>query len=146
MNDCQNLQSGCPAFPISLMEVVGQVPPSLLHQCIKIYPLLMNTFAVKPCCFGNSLLQPDRVIIFTQLAQQGTFFIIILVFTILPIIGTCKSVQTNSNCNNHSSYLDSGLQVINPALQAGFISSSSCFIAVAATSTRFLSTVVTLST
>jgi len=52
-------------------------------------------------CFGDCAHHPARFVIFGSLADLRIILIIILVFPILPIVGTCKIAQTLSNGNEH---------------------------------------------
>jgi len=94
LHNCRNLQFICPILHISLTELVGCVPPSQLHQFVKPHLLLPKALCAVLYRFADGVHPPARFIIFAQLAKLCIFFIIILVFPILFIFGTCKITQT----------------------------------------------------
>ena len=101
LDNCQKLYFGSPMLHISLMELVGCVPPSRLPQFVKPHLLLLKTLHAVLYCFGDCDHHPARFITITQLAELCIFFIIFLVFTILLIVGTCKIAQTVSDSIQH---------------------------------------------
>ena len=94
LNDSQNLQFGSQVLLICLTEVVGRVYSASLCQVVQLYLLLPKTLHAMLYCFGDCGHHPAGFIIFTKLAQLRIFFIIILVFHIIPIVGTWKITQT----------------------------------------------------
>jgi len=111
-----NLQFGTPILHISLMEVVGCVPPYRLGQLIKPYLLLPKTLHAMLYCFEYLAHHPASIIIITQLAELCIFFIIFLVFPTLLIVGTCKIAQTVSDSIEHLFKRCIGLSGCHPSI------------------------------
>jgi len=101
LNECRNPQFGCTILDISLMEVVGCLPPSQLRHFVKAHLLLPEPLHAVLNCFGDCAHHPARLIVFTQLPQHWILFIIVFVFPILPIVGPCIIAQTVSNRIQH---------------------------------------------
>jgi len=99
LNDCRNLQSRFAVLLISFMEVIDCVLPSRLCQFVELHPRLRNPLLVLLHHFRNCAHHPAGFIIFAHLALLC--LCIILIFPILPIVGTCKITQTVSNSNHH---------------------------------------------
>jgi len=98
---CRNPQFGSPILHICLTEVVRCVPPSRLRQFVKPHLLLPKTLYALWYWFGDWAHHPARFVVITHLAELCMFFIIILVFAILLIAGTCMIAQTVSDCIQH---------------------------------------------
>jgi len=99
IHDCQNPQFGCDVLLISFTEVIGCVPPSRLSQFVKPRPLLPKTLHALQYHFGYCVHHLAGFVIFAQLALLCLF--IILIFPILPIVGTCNIAQSGSDSNHH---------------------------------------------
>ena len=91
------LQFGLRDGRISLTQVVGHVSPAWLNQLGKLHLLLPKMHHPILYHFGPCSLHPAGVVIFAHLAQLRIFLITILVFPILPLIGTFKIAQTISD-------------------------------------------------
>jgi len=98
-NNCRNHWFRCHLLLISFMWVVGCVPPSQLCQFVKLRPLLPKPRHPLLYRDGDSAHHPAGFVIFAQLALLCLFFI--LIFPILPNVGTCKIAQTVSDCHHH---------------------------------------------
>src|SRR5882757_3145972 len=98
LNDNRNPQFGCAVLLISFTEVVGCILPSRLCQFINLHRLLPKALHALLDRFGDCAHHPAGFIIFTQLALHCLF---ILIFPILPIVGTCKITQTVSDSSHH---------------------------------------------
>jgi hypothetical protein len=99
LNDYLNPEFRCAVLLILFTEVVGCILPSGLSQFVDLHLLLPKRLHVLLYRFGDCAHHPARFIIFAQLALLSLF--IILVFPILPIVGTCKITQTVSDSNQH---------------------------------------------
>jgi len=141
---CRNLQLGCAVLLCCFTEVVGCVPPSCLCQFFKIHLLQLKPLHVLLYSLGDCAHHPAGFVIFAQLALLWLF--IILMFPILPIIGTCKIAQTVSSSHHHLLKQPFGLS----GCQSHVFSCPWVFllhaIAASASSTCFLTTAVSLST
>jgi len=100
-NDSRNLQFIHSVLQISLTEVVGCVSPSWLRQFVKLHLLLPKTLHATLYHLRDFAYHPAGFVIFAKLAQLSIFLIIILIFPILPIVGTCKITQIISNGVQH---------------------------------------------
>ena len=98
-NNSQNPQFGCAVLLLSLTEVFGCVPPSRMCQFVKLYLLLLEPLHAMLDHFRYCAHHPAGLVIFAQLAQLCLF--IILIFPIIPIVGTCNIAQTVSDSNHH---------------------------------------------
>jgi hypothetical protein len=98
LNDDWNPQFGCAVLLISFTEVVGCILPSRLCQFIKLHLLLPKALHALLDRFGDYAHHPAWFIIFAQLAL---LCLLILIFPILSIVGTCKITQTVSDSSLH---------------------------------------------
>jgi len=101
LHNCLNLQLSYHKLHNSLKEVVSSVPLSRLHQFVKPHLLLPKALHAVLYRSWDCDQLPARFIIFTQLAKLWIFLIIILDFSILLILGTCKIAQTVSDRSQH---------------------------------------------
>jgi hypothetical protein len=70
------------------MDGVGRIITSCLHQFVKFQLLLPTMHHPILYHFGYCGHHAAGLVIFAQFAQFRIFFLIIFVFTILPIVGT----------------------------------------------------------
>jgi len=108
-NDRPNLQCGQHVHHICRREVVNRIHPFRLRQFIKPYLVLPKSLFELFDQFGDCAHHPAGSIIFAQLAPLWIFFIVVLIFSILLIIGTCKITQSVSNNIQHLLEWFSGL-------------------------------------
>jgi len=94
--DYRNAQCSCAKLLFSFPEGIGCVLPSRLILSVKLHLHLTKPLHVLRHCFGDCAHHPARFIIFAQLA-----LLIMLIFPILPIVGTWKITQTVSDSNHH---------------------------------------------
>ena len=94
-SDRRNRQFGYARLLISSAELVSSILPSQLRQFVKLHLLLLIPLHVLLYSFGDCAHDPARFVIFAELAILCLF--IILMFHILPIVGTCKITQTVSD-------------------------------------------------
>jgi hypothetical protein len=94
-NDSRNLQSSCAVLLISFTEVIGCVPSSRGCQILKLHRLLQKPLhAMQNCCSYCAHHQAGFVIFSPRTLLC---LLIILIFPILPMFGTCNNTQTVSN-------------------------------------------------
>jgi len=142
LNDSQNHQFGCAVPLMSFMEVVGCILPSQLCQFVKLHLLLSNPLHV--------LL--DRFVI-VPITQPGSSSSRSLPFALSssssspssPSSELTGSLRLSPIATIISSNVFSGSLFVNPVISACFISSFSCWTAASASSTRFLTPAVSLS-
>jgi len=96
-HNCQNLPFCCPVLHFSLEDIVNSIPPSGLCQSVKHHILLPETLHMILYCFGDCTYHQAGFIIFSHLAKLSIFFIILLNFRIVFIVGTCKIDNTVSD-------------------------------------------------
>jgi hypothetical protein len=82
-----------------LTEVVGCILPSQLSEFVELQLLLQKSLQALLAHIGDCAHHPAGFVIFTQLALLSLS--IILIFTILPIMGTYMITQTVSASNRH---------------------------------------------
>jgi len=99
LNDCWNPQVRCAVHIISFTEVVGCILPSQLSQFVELHLLLPKPIHALLYRFIDCAYHPSGFVNLAQLSLPT--HIIILIFPILPIIGTYKITQTVSNGNQH---------------------------------------------
>ena len=97
LNNRRNPQFECAVLLISFTEVVCCILPSRLGQFVELHLLPPKPLHALLYCFGDCAHYPAGFIVFAQLALLSIF--IILIFPILPIVGTCKITQTGSYSN-----------------------------------------------
>jgi hypothetical protein len=92
-----NTQFSGAVLLISFREVVGCILPSQLSQFVELHLLLPKSLHVLLERCGDCAHHPAGFVIFAQIALLSIF--IILLFPIVPIVGTCKITQTVSDSN-----------------------------------------------
>ena len=98
LNDSLNHQCRCAVLPISSTEEFGWVLLSRSCQFIKLHLLLTKPLHLLLHVFSVCTHHQAGFVIFAQLALLSVF--IILIFSILAIVGTCKITQAVSHCNH----------------------------------------------
>jgi len=96
-----NLEFSRPVLHISLTGVVNHVAPSRLHHLVKPHRLLPKALHAVLYRFGDCAHHAAWFVIFAQLAMPSIIFVLILIFPILLIFGTCKITQTVSHSIQH---------------------------------------------
>jgi len=98
LNQYRNPQFGCAVLLISFTEEIRCILPSWLCQFVKLHLLLPKALHALLYCCGDCAHHPAGLVIFAMLAQLCHF---ILIFPILPIIGTCKITQIVYDSSHH---------------------------------------------
>jgi len=99
VHNCQTHHFGFTILLISFTEVVGCMIPFQLDQFVMLHLLLLKPLHELLYWFGDCAHHSAGFVIFTQLGLVSLFTI--LIFPILPIVGTCKITQSVSNSNHH---------------------------------------------
>jgi len=142
--NCQNLHLGRTVQLLSIPEVVGCVPPSLWHQSIEHHHFLTKFRHAALDRFGECARHPAGFVIVARRAQLSSF-IINLIIPILLFVRPWRSLRLSPIAFVISSNVFTTCLDVDPTIPAFLISSSSRLIAVSASWTRFLATVVSLS-
>ena len=96
-----NHRFGPPILLIPPMEVVGCITPAWLRQFVKLNLLVLEMLHAMPYRFRDCAHHPARFVIFAELGPRRIFFLIILVFRILLMVGTYKITQTIADGGQH---------------------------------------------
>jgi len=99
LNKCQNRQCRCAVLLIAFREEIGCVFPCWWCHFVEFHLLLTNPLQAVPHRFCDCAHHPAWFVLFAQLALHS--LLIILIFPIFPISGTCEFTQTVFDNNHH---------------------------------------------